>query len=83
MINRILLLLGLFLLISANMMGQAERKYIRQGNKEYKDEKFDESELLYRRALDKDNESYAGPDFSETCGHFDLFCEVSKKRVLP
>jgi len=60
MIHRILLLLGLFLLISANMMGQAERKYIRQGNKEYKDEKFDESELLYRRALDKDSESYAG-----------------------
>ena len=60
MINRILLLLGLFLLISASMMGQAERKFIRQGNKEYKDEKFDESELLYRRALDKDNESYAG-----------------------
>jgi len=60
MINRILLLTGLFLFISASMMGQGERKFIRQGNKEYKDEKFDESELLYRRALDKDKESYAG-----------------------
>jgi len=60
MINRILLLLGLFLFSSASLMGQAERKFIRQGNKEYKDEKFDESELLYRRALEKDKESYAG-----------------------
>lgn len=46
--------------ISASLYGQAERKYIRQGNKEYKEENFDESELLYRRALEKDRESYAG-----------------------
>jgi Ca-activated chloride channel family protein len=51
---------GFLLLLSATLLGQAERKYIRQGNKEYKEEKFDESELLYRRALDKDRESYAG-----------------------
>ncbi len=36
---------------------QAERRYIREGNRLYHKEKFDESELSYRRALDKDEES--------------------------
>ncbi len=52
--------LGIILCLTATAFGQAERKYIRQGNKEYKDEKFDESEILYRRSLEKDNESFAG-----------------------
>jgi Ca-activated chloride channel family protein len=60
MMKKITASFGFLLLLSATLMGQAERKYIRQGNKEYKEEKFDESELLYRRALEKDRESYAG-----------------------
>ncbi len=33
------------------------RKYIRQGNREYGKEKFSESEISYRRAIDKNKES--------------------------
>lgn len=52
-------LLVLFLL--ANFTGsawsQADRKFIRQGNREYENGKFSESEIFYRRALDKNKES--------------------------
>jgi tetratricopeptide (TPR) repeat protein len=60
MMTRIIIFAGLFLSFSATLAGQAERKYIRQGNREYKGEKFDESEILYRRALEKDEGFYAG-----------------------
>jgi Ca-activated chloride channel family protein len=33
--------------------GQADKKFIRQGNSEYKDKKYSESELAYRKAIDK------------------------------
>ncbi len=32
---------------------QVEKKYVRQGNREYEKSKFSESEISYRRALDK------------------------------
>jgi len=60
MIRKYILFIGLFVSASASLFAQAERKYIRQGNKEYKSEQFDESEILYRRALEKDKESFAG-----------------------
>ena len=34
---------------------QSERKYIRQGNREYNKEQFEESEVSYRRANDKNS----------------------------
>jgi Ca-activated chloride channel homolog len=36
---------------------QADRKFIRQGNRVYEKDKFSESEILYRKALDKNKES--------------------------
>ncbi len=36
---------------------QNERKYLRQGNSKYYDGKFNESEILYRKALEKNNSS--------------------------
>ncbi len=51
-------LLALFLCgISQQASAQAERRHIREGNRLYHKEQFDESELSYRRALEKDEES--------------------------
>jgi len=37
---------------------QGGRKYIRQGNKEYEKDLYQESEVLYRKSLDKDQSSF-------------------------
>lgn len=50
----------IFLMMASMLSGQAERKFIRQGNKQFKDSVYDESEILYRKALEKDRESFAG-----------------------
>jgi len=42
---------------SPEAYSQAERKFIREGNRFYNKEQFDESELSYRRALEKDEVS--------------------------
>jgi tetratricopeptide (TPR) repeat protein len=55
----LLTLIGLIILAPA-IFAQAERKYIRQGNKEYENESFDESEILYRKAIEKNDASFAG-----------------------
>jgi len=36
---------------------QSERKYLRQGNSKYYEDNFNESEILYRKALEKNNSS--------------------------
>jgi len=38
---------------------QAERKFVRRGNREYDDKKFQEAEIQYRKALEKDPKSVA------------------------
>jgi Ca-activated chloride channel family protein len=43
----------LLLTLSLQVSAQADRKYVRQGNKEFEKEKFAESEISYRRAIDK------------------------------
>ena len=53
-------IVALLLFIMPRANAQGERKYIRQGNKEYGSGEFSESEILYRKALEKDNQSYAG-----------------------
>jgi tetratricopeptide (TPR) repeat protein len=58
--SKILFISGLILILPVLVHGQAERKYIRQGNKQYKEEVFDESEILYRKALEKEQQSYSG-----------------------
>lgn len=51
-------LLALFLCgISQQAAAQAGRRHLREGNRLYHKEQFDESELSYRRALEKDEES--------------------------
>ena len=47
------LLLLLLILCPVALNGQGEKKFIRQGNREYEKSKFSESEISYRRALDK------------------------------
>jgi len=56
----LILFVCLCLLIPGMLNAQGERKYIRQGNKEYFDSAFDQSEIKYRKALEKDLSSYEG-----------------------
>ena len=49
----IILLTVILLAASAKLSGQSERKYIRQGNSEFSKGNFAESEVLYRKAIDR------------------------------
>lgn len=49
--------LCLLMFISASLNGQTDKKFIRKGNKEYEKNKFPESEISYRKALDKNKQS--------------------------
>jgi tetratricopeptide (TPR) repeat protein len=51
------ILLLLFLLFSGSLYAQGERKFIRQGNREFEKQKYSESEISYRRAIDKNKGS--------------------------
>jgi len=42
---------------SGSLSAQADRKFIRQGNREYEKEKYSESEISFRRAIDKNKSS--------------------------
>jgi tetratricopeptide (TPR) repeat protein len=48
---------ALLVLFSAASSAQADRKLIREGNREYGKEKYSESEISYRKAIDKNKES--------------------------
>jgi len=48
---------SLLLIFTTVSYSQADRKLIREGNREYDKEKFSESEISYRKALDKNKES--------------------------
>lgn len=52
----VLILLSFMLTISVN--AQKERKFIREGNNLFNGNKFEKSEVEYRKALDKDNSSF-------------------------
>jgi tetratricopeptide (TPR) repeat protein len=47
----------MLLIFSGFTFAQVEKKFIREGNREYDKEKFSESEISYRRAIDKNKES--------------------------
>jgi len=47
----------LLLLLSTSVFAQADRKFIREGNREYSRGKYSESEISYRKALDKNSQS--------------------------
>jgi Ca-activated chloride channel family protein len=52
------LLTVVLIFIPCVLFAQGERKYIRQGNKEYNDKAYEDSEIQYRKALEKDLSSY-------------------------
>ena len=43
----------LLILCSVTLHAQSDKRYVRQGNREYEKNKFSESEILYRKAADK------------------------------
>jgi len=49
-------LVCLFLIYPAILSAQSDKKYIRKGNREYEKNKFSESEILYRKAVDKNRQ---------------------------
>ena len=51
----LLVLLSLF--FNMESKGQSDKKFIRQGNKEFSKEKYSDSEISYRKAIDKNEES--------------------------
>ena len=51
------LLMCLFLLLTGTLNAQKDKKYIRQGNKEYEKNNFSESEVSYRKAMNKNEKS--------------------------
>lgn len=51
---RILSIIVLILVTTVPLAGQKEKKYTRQGNRDYSDTNFTDSEILYRRAIDVD-----------------------------
>ncbi len=48
---------SLLLILSVPVNAQADKKYIRQGNREYGKDSFSESEILYRKAIDDNKKS--------------------------
>lgn len=46
-----------FLLLSIISSAQTDRKFIRQGNRQYEKNKYSESEILYRKAIDKNKQA--------------------------
>ena len=52
----IVIILALFTL---NVFSQAERKFVRRGNRQFEDKKFQEAEIQYRKALEKSPGSVA------------------------
>ncbi|MCX6302937.1 MAG: tetratricopeptide repeat protein [Bacteroidia bacterium] len=52
-----MVLAGFMLIAALPAYSQVDKKMIRQGNREYEKEKFAESEISYRKAIDKNKES--------------------------
>jgi len=52
-----IIILFFLVLISTGANAQADKKFIREGNKEFGDKKYSDAEIAYRRAYDKNKES--------------------------
>lgn len=51
----------LFLVVNGHwLLAQAERKIIREGNQQYEEKKFNESEISYRKGIEKNKSSVEG-----------------------
>jgi Ca-activated chloride channel homolog len=58
--NRLILkstLLCLLILLTVTLNAQTDKKYIRKGNREYENNKFSESEIDYKKAIDANKQS--------------------------
>jgi len=51
------LVILMVLMLSESVNAQSDKKFIRQGNREYEKNKFSESEISYRKAIDKNKRS--------------------------
>ena len=51
------LLFCVFMIISLTLNAQADKKYIRKGNREYEKNKFSDSEISYKKAVDENKQS--------------------------
>ena len=51
-------LLFVFILICNFSFGQTEKKFVREGNKQYRKGKFNDAEISYRKALEKKKDSF-------------------------
>ena len=47
----------MLLVFCTNLNAQSDKKFIRQGNREYEKDKFSDSEISYRKAVDKNKQS--------------------------
>ncbi|MCX6327224.1 MAG: aerotolerance regulator BatC, partial [Bacteroidia bacterium] len=45
------------MIFSVTVNAQSDKKFIRQGNKEFEKSKFSDSEISYRKAIDKNKQS--------------------------
>lgn len=52
--HRTLFIIVLIIFTALPLAGQKEKKYARHGNRDYADNNFEESEILYRRSVDVD-----------------------------
>ncbi len=50
----------LCVLFSYSSIAQTEKKYVRDGNKQYKNGKFNDAEINYRKAIEKNKDSFEG-----------------------
>ena len=51
------LIFCVFMIITATLNAQTDKKFIRKGNREYEKNKFSDSEISYRKAIDKNKQS--------------------------
>jgi len=58
--SRIFISLVLLLAFSTAGISQSDRRQVRQGNKLYQDEKFNEAEMRYRQSLEENPQNYKG-----------------------
>ena len=58
--GKLCMLFGMLIFLSSPLWAQKENKHIRQGNDQYKEEKFTEAEIDYIKALEKNPESEKG-----------------------
>ena len=66
--------------LSGTIKGQTEKKYIRQGNSQYKGNKFNEAEVSYRKAIDKNSKaSDAGFNLGDALYRQNKYDEAGKQ----